>query len=566
MTDAISVPDTSPARTVVDLLRYWAEEDGDRLAVAFVDDPELPEPAVSLSYRELDRAARRTAVLLGARVRPGERVLVVSQDGPDFLTAFLGCLYAGAVAVPAPAPGGNRYQAERLARILSDAEPSAMLGTTRLLPGMRELTTSPCLVTDGPEEADAGSWRRPRIDGGTTAMIQYTSGSTRDPVGVLLSHANIVANAEALLADLGPGSTGRFGGWTPLYHDMGLAIALQPLLFGGTSVLMAPMTFLKRPYTWLRLIDRYRLEMSAGPDFAYRMCTAKITDEQIDGLDLSSWRWALNGAEPVNPVTLRAFAARFGRAGLGDGTLTPVYGLAEATVYVSGAGGNPPVFRTVDARSLEAGKFVLTDDPAEGYELACCGWPKAFDLRIADHATGLPLEAGRVGEIQLRGASVGAGYWRAGPNRTEDGYLRTGDLGVRHEGELYVLGRTVDALDDGDRVLLPQRLETEIRAELGAQVETGVAVQGDGTEIVIIQEVRGRPDQAELRAIVTAVRRRLWLALTVQPARVVLVRRGAILRTTSNKIRRGATRELYRAGRLDPLYSDRRPLPALALV
>ncbi len=566
MTEAISVPDTSPARTVVDLVRHWAAEDGDRLAVAFVDDPELPEPAVSLSYRELDRAARRVAVLLGARVRPGDRVLVVSQDGPDFLTAYLGCLYAGAVAVPAPAPGGNRYQAERLARILSDAEPAAMLGTTRLLPGMRELTTLPCLVTDGPEVADPGSWRRPGLADGTTAMIQYTSGSTRDPVGVLLSHANIVANAEALLADLGPGTTGRFGGWTPLYHDMGLAIALQPLLFGGTTVLMAPMTFLKRPHTWLRLIDRYRLEMSAGPDFAYRMCTARITEDQLDGLDLSSWRWALNGAEPVDPVTLRAFAARFGRAGLADSTLTPVYGLAEATVYVSGAGNHPPVFRTVDARSLEAGKFVPTDDAADGCELAGCGWPKAFDLRIADRATGLPLEAGRVGEIQLRGASVGSGYRHQGPDRTEDGYLRTGDLGVRHEGELYVLGRTADALDTGDRVLLPQRLETEIRAELGGQVETGVAVQGDGTDIVILQEVRGRPDHAELRAIATAIRRRLWLTLTVQPVRVVLVRRGAVLRTTSNKIRRAATRDLFLTGQLNPLYSDRRPLPALAPV
>lgn len=347
---------------------------------------------------------------------------------------------------------------------------------------------------------------------------------------------------------------------------MGLAIALQPLLFGGTSVLMAPMTFLKRPHTWLRLIDRYRLEMSAGPDFAYRMCTAKITDEQIDGLDLSSWRWALNGAEPVNPATLRAFAARFERAWLGDGTPTPVYGLAEATVYVSGAGGHPPVFRTVDARSLEAGKFVLTDDAAEGYELASCGWPKAFDLRIADRATGLPLEAGRVGEIQLRGASIGTGYWRRGPNRTEDGYLRTGDLGVRHEGELYVLGRTADALDTGDRVLLPQLLETEIRAELGGQVETGVAVQGDGPEIVILQEVRGWPDHAELRAIATVIRRRLWLALTVRPVQVVLVGRGAVLRTSSNKIRRAATRDLFRAGELNPLYSDRRPLPALVLV
>ncbi|MEV6907548.1 fatty acyl-AMP ligase [Amycolatopsis sp. NPDC051071] len=567
---SLATPETSTVRTsgtVIDLLSAAARRHPDQTAVIHVEDPAAAEPAGSLTYGELHHAARRVAALLASGTRPGDRVLVLCQDGPNFLTAYLGCLYAGVIAVPAPAPGGYRQHSERLAHIATDAGAVAAITTIEKLSTVAgwaaEALPGPlwCLAADAVDLPPATAWSRPGVDTETIAMLQYTSGSTTDPKGILITHGNLIANAAAQHRALGGRQNVRFGGWTPLYHDMGFSIVMLPLLMGGSSVVMAPTTFLKRPLAWLQMIDRYRVRLSAGPDFAYRLCLRKVTDEQLSTLDLSGWRSALNGAEPINPATLRDFQRRFAVTGFGESAPCPVYGLAEATVYVTGISDRAPDVRLVDAAMLERGRFVPTDDRGKGREIVSCGTVTDFELRITDPVTGAVLPPGHAGEIRLRGASIGKGYWAHRGERgfADEGFLHTGDLGVSYDDQLFVLGRLDEVIRLGDRILLPQQIEQEIRIELGDAVELGAAVSTGRDDLVLLQEVRGRPDEHDLAKIADRIRQRLRMALDVTADRVVLLRRGSVLRTTSGKTRRVAMREQFLDGGLRVMHDDPTP-------
>ncbi|MCM4081435.1 fatty acyl-AMP ligase [Paractinoplanes hotanensis] len=561
----------SDHETFVDLIQHRAASHPGRPALIFDPDPALSDgPVRTVTWADLAARARQIATLLAGPVRAGDRVLVLNEPGTAFAENFLGVQHAGAVPVPAPLPDGYRRQRDRLAGIARNAQVAAILTDAAALDVVRAwaaesaLADVPCLAFDEVALDPAAEWERPPIDGSTIAFLQYTSGSTSTPKGVVVDHANLRHNLRTFHEILGGGEGERVGGWLPMYHDFGLiGQLLAPLSVGGCSVGMSATAFLKRPHTWLRLIDRHDIRISPAPNFAYDLCTRRVTDDQIAGLDLSRWAQAVNGSEPVQATTLAAFAHRFAGAGLRPEALCPGYGMAEATLSVSGAAEDrPPVVTTVDADLLERDTMVPVDAAHEGpvrHLVSSGGAPAGIDIRIVHPVTRRPQPADRIGEIWLRSDSVARGYW-ADPAATaevfdnaladgEGGFLRTGDLGLLRDGELYVTGRIKELLIVNGRNLYPHDIEAAVRTvddRLSRGVGAAFTVETPHEELVVVQECRARSMDPSARSeIVTAVRRLLSTEFGVGAASVVLVRPGAVPRTTSGKIQRGLARMLF---------------------
>jgi len=585
MTDSDSDSvDLTSGSTLVALLQARAAECPDDVAYKFLADGEVE--AAQVTFAELERQARGIGAALAALEAAGERVLLLFPPGLEFIGAFLGCLYAGAVAVPAYPPRSARGL-PRLRAILDDARPRVVLTTGELLGRARALldgsigpigpTPLAWLTIDGLAER-AAQWRPPRIDGDTLAFLQYTSGSTSTPKGVMVSHANLLHNEEMIRRAFAQSRESVIVGWLPLYHDMGLiGNVLQPLYLGARCVLMAPVAFLQQPLRWLAAISRYRGTTSGGPNFAYELCVRKITAEQKAGLDLASWRLAFNGAEPVRAETLERFAAAFAPCGFRRAAFYPCFGLAEATLFA--AGGTPgvaPTVRAVRPAPLEEGRAEgVADGEPGGRALVGCGraW-LGQRLEVVEPATARPSAAGRVGEIWIAGPSVAQGYWgraedterdfRArlagdpnGPNGPDAGpFLRTGDLGFVLDGELYVTGRLKDLIILRGRNLYPQDLETTAeRAHPALRPGCGAAfaVEGDdGERLVVCQEIERRAGDGgdEPAAIAAAIRTAIAREHEVAASEVVLLRMGTIPKTSSGKIQRHACRAAYLNGEL----------------
>ncbi|WP_374323460.1 fatty acyl-AMP ligase [Streptomyces sp. AP-93] len=525
-----------------------------RTAVRFCAGEDREE----LSYEALDAAARSVARWLADRAEPGDRALLSFFPGTGFIQAFLGCLYAGVVPVPVPAQGGHSQQEARTDGIAADSGARLVLA---------EETLAEALTADGrdlePFAADAG----------TLAFLQYTSGSTSDPKGVMVPHGALVHNIGLMRRSHGWHSGMTWCSWLPAYHDMGLiAMMLTPLHLGGTAVLMSPTEFLKRPVSWLRLIDQYGADVSCAPNFAYDLCSRLLSDEQIAGLDLSRWRYACNGAEPVDAGTLARFAKRFAPAGFRTEALLPGYGMAETTLYVSGTrADSAPVVLRVSADGLAAGSLTPAEPGEPAQDLVSSGIVRDLDVRIVDPGTARELPDGQVGEIWIRGDSVAHGYWRR-PEQTaqafgavtasgEGGFLRTGDLGALDAGELYVTGRLKEMIIVHGRNLYPHDIEREVRALDKAFAELPAAVfsvrPGAHEEIVVVQELRARGLGAdELRALARGAKSRLSAVLGVRVGGIVLVRVGQVRRTTSGKIQRTRMRQLFEQGGLAPVHAE----------
>jgi acyl-CoA synthetase (AMP-forming)/AMP-acid ligase II len=512
--------------------------------------------------------------------------MLMYPPGPRFAIGFLGCLYAGVIPVAVPLPDGQRHRNRRLSAIAYNAGVTALLTERSTAPAVGQwaadtrLAGLPCLATDGPDLPGPEQWRPLAPDPDRIAFLQYTSGSTSDPRGVVVTAANLAANALVYQRSSGLGPDARHGGWLPMYHDFGLiGLFLVPLYLGNTTVQMPASTFLRHPQSWLRLVDRLDVHASPAPNFAYDMCVRRIQDHQLDGLDLSRWQMALNGAEPIQARTMRAFLARFGRYGLRPGALTPGYGLAEATLGVCcSVVGRPARITAADPDRLARGELrelpatVDGEPPAGARELVGCGPVNEYDLRIVDPDTSRVVDDGVVGEIWLRGPSVARGYWRnpdadrgtfgAVTADGDGGYLRTGDLGVRHGGELYVTGRIKEILIVNGRNLYPHDLEAEARVAhetLATVCGAAFTLPVPEEQTVLVHEVRvGGGNQDLLRRIAAAVRRQLSREFGVS-ASVVLVRPGAVHRTTSGKIQRLAVRAAFTEGQLSPVYSDLTP-------
>ncbi|HEV2852271.1 MAG TPA: amino acid adenylation domain-containing protein [Thermoanaerobaculia bacterium] len=565
--------------TLVEVLRSRAERQGGDLAYTFLLDGERAE--AHLTYAELDRRARGLAATLAREgIGGGERVLLLYPPGLDYIAAFFGCLYAGAVAVPAYPPRSRRPSA-RLTSIQESAGAKAVLSTTAVLSGLdRQLPRRPgvlWLAAEGAElEKGAEEWRDPRVEEEALAFLQYTSGSTAAPKGVMLRHANLLANLEQIRLSFAQTPAERTVIWLPPYHDMGLIGGiLTPLYTGNTAVLLSPVSFLQRPLRWLQAISRYRGTTSGGPNFAYDLCVEKIGEQERENLDLSSWTLAFNGAEPVRAATLERFARAFAPCGFRREAFLPCYGLAEGTLLAAvGWRGAGATIGTFEAVELEKHRAVPAADPDDARTLVGCGTaPQGARLLVVDPESGVPRAPGEVGEIWIAGPAVAAGYWglpeataESFGARTADGdgpWLRTGDLGFLGPGnELFVTGRSKDLIILRGRNHYPQDIELTVeRSHPALRPGCGAAFaveppEGAGEErLVIVQEVRREHRQEDPAEAVAAIRRAVADEHEAQVHAVVLLRPATIPKTTSGKIQRAACRARYLDGTLEALGS-----------
>lgn len=569
--------DARLAETFVGVVQRHAEALGDKEAFAFLRDMSGSDFDDVITFRELDVQARVTAGWLSRRAEPGDRVLLCFPPGLDFIAGFLGCLYAGMVAVPAPMPEGFSSSEDRVNKIAQDAEIAVALSDATHVSAVGTWLENrlgrgvSCGAVRAMDSAEADSQKVPEISGDTLALLQYTSGSTSDPKGVMITHRNLLSNMDLISECVGGGTDTRGIGWLPVIHDMGLiGQVLWTLSVGGWAVLSSPTEFLRRPYRWLELIDELKLTFTAAPNFAYELCTRTVPEARVARLDLSSWRVSFNGAEPIEPDVLAGFAEKFAPAGFRAETFLPCYGLAEATLLVSGRRKDTRyVLSAVDATSLAQGAFVLAEPGPGTRELVGSGIFDRARVSICDPRTGKALPDGRVGEVWVRGASIAQGYWRQADLTSEafgqsvgdrDGYFRTGDLGVIHEDELYITGRLKEVLIVRGRNLYPQDLERSTRAA-DARLARGAgvvfALDDLPGELILVQEVRPRGlTEQDYRNLAGAVRRTLVREYGIPAPTVVFVGPGAVSRTTSGKIQRSSMKQLFSGSLLKPLHEE----------
>lgn len=561
-----------------------AQRHGDRMAVTFVSDDHGER---SWTYQELwDRACRVAARLPNAGL-PSPRGLLLFEPGLEFLAGFLGCQIAGWIPVPTCYPKAGR-QLPRLDSAATDCQASAIIGDGRTIENINpsnlcsEARSIPRVITDCEPEPtlDASvDHATSSVDPEALALLQYTSGSTNDPKGVMIRHRNLMANLEAIRRGFQipwqPDDTenplcGVF--WLPFFHDMGLIGGiLAPLYVGGRAVLMSPRSFLQRPIRWLQAITDYGAQISGAPNFAYQLCVDRISPDQTDKLDLSRWRTAFCGAEPILQRTLHDFASRFSACRFSSTAFYPCYGLAEATLLAAGGDGPAePTVVTVQRESLSAGQPII--DPqgrGRGFQkLVSCG--RAVDqteLLVVNPTSREVVAECAVGEIWLRGASIGAGYWnRIQENQSQfdasladgrAGYFRTGDMGFIHDGHLYVTGRIRDVIILRGRNLFPQDIESTVMETLGPQSGqcAALAVQsGRGESLAIVAELPRRTDEFSYPHLVRDVRRAVIEVHEVDPTHLLLVRQATIPLTSSGKVRRSLCREMFDSDQIQAKY------------
>ncbi|MFD2169281.1 amino acid adenylation domain-containing protein [Tumebacillus lipolyticus] len=561
--------------TLVDLLRARTQEYAGRDAFAFLTD-ELEE---RITFEELDRKARAVGAALQAAGAAGERALLLYQPGLPYIIAFFGCLYADVLAVPAYPPRQNG-NLDRLQAVVKDSEAKFALTATAVMAGIEKrfgdaegLSQLEWVNTDliGDELAD--SWQMPEIDSDTLAFLQYTSGSTSAPKGVMLTHGNLLANLELIQSSFETSDRDRAVIWLPPYHDMGLiGGVLQPIYAGFFTTLMAPVAFVQRPLLWLQTISRTGASVSGGPNFAYELCLDKITPEQRDQLDLSAWSVAFTGAEPVRKETLDRFAEYFAPCGFRKEAFYPCYGLAEGTLFVTG--GNKaelPITHAFDADLLEQNVAVVTAEGADARTLVSSGRSLAQQVVVVNQETFAVCAETQVGEIWVAGSSVAQGYWKRpeqsqetfGARLSETGegpFLRTGDLGFLKDGELYVTGRMKDLIIIRGRNHYPQDIEFTVQ-ECHPAIATGnlaaFSVEADEEErLVITAEVERAYRKADLDEVVSAVRLAVAEAHELQVYGIVLLKPASIPKTSSGKIQRHACKDRFLHGGLQALKTD----------
>jgi 8-amino-7-oxononanoate synthase len=559
---------------LVDLLRHRAAHQADDTAFHYLIDGETEE--IAWTYAELDRRVRIIAAWLQSLGLQGERALLLYPAGLDFIAAFFGCVYAGVVAVPAYPPRKNR-SLERIEAISDDAEAKVALTTQEVLERVQGvLDENPSLKSlhwGATDQFPAGmehDWRHPDVHGDTLAFLQYTSGSTGTPKGVMLSHANLIHNSALICHAFEHTRSGVGAFWLPSYHDMGLIGGiLQPMYCGRPNVLMSPMSFLQKPLRWLQAITRYKATVSGGPNFAYDLCVRRITDEDRQNLDLSTWSLAFNGAEPIRPETLAEFSRTFAPCGFRPEAFYPCYGLAEATLMVTGGFKTSlPVTRTFDAKSLENNQAVdAVPDEENVRTLIGCGTPLLDqELVIVDSETMTRLSDGLVGEIWVAGPSVAQGYWRNAEETAKTfraylkdsgrgPYLRTGDLGFVQNGELFVTGRLKDLIIVHGRNHYPQDIEQTVEKahpllRAGASGVFTIEIGGRERLGVVAEIERGRNrTPEELEEVFAAIKRSVSAEHEVPMEAIVLIKAGSIPKTSSGKIQRHACRNGFLRGK-----------------
>jgi 8-amino-7-oxononanoate synthase len=557
--------------TLVELLEYRAERQGDDVVFRFVSGDGSEEGA--LTFRALHARAQMVAAGLRAHADSGDRVVLLVPPGLDYVASFFGCLYAGAVAVPAYPPNPRRAD-PRVHRIIADSRARVALVHSSLasrLESWLALGDAPPQVRwldVGELRGDTESSARATVAGAELAMLQYTSGSTGEPRGVMLTHANLLHNSSVIhrVSAHRPDDSGVF--WLPPFHDMGLIGGIvQPVYAGLAATLMAPATFLQRPLVWLEAMSKYRATTSGAPNFAYDLCVERTTEEERAALDLSAWRTSFNGAEPVRADTIARFVEAFAVSGLRRNVIMPCYGLAEATLIVSG--GPPGVEAAalrVGRRALEQGTLHAAAERDDEAVLIPSGRPaEEHVVAIVDADASIAVRDGRVGEIWVSSPSVARGYWGR-PQETaatfgarlagnETAWLRTGDLGALHDGMLVVTGRLKDLVILQGRNYYPHDIELAAERshpDLRPGFSAAFCVGGERSEeLVLALEVSRHHRASDDDALFQSVRSELADTVGVVPSEILLLRQNTIPRTSSGKIQRGACRASFLDGTLE---------------
>ncbi|HVG32646.1 MAG TPA: beta-ketoacyl synthase N-terminal-like domain-containing protein [Pyrinomonadaceae bacterium] len=569
--------------TLIELLRWRAEHQPARHAYTYLADGEAEEG--SLTYAELDERARAVASWLQSLGAAGDRALLLYPPGLDFIAAFFGCLYAGVVAVPVypPHPSRPEQTLARLRAVVADAQAALMMTTTKILsraeslfveaPDLRRLKW---LATDS-EESPAKEWREPPASGETLCFLQYTSGSTSAPKGVMVSHRNLLRNSAYInhMFSHTPESVGVT--WLPAYHDMGLIDGIiQPLYSGFSGYLMPPVAFIQRPHRWLQAMTKYKATHTGGPNFGYEHCVRQIKPEQRTGLDLSNWRVAYNGAEPIRLATLRRFAEAYAPYGFRWETFYPAYGLAESTLKVTGgyhAGG--PIACAVETAALEENRVVEARDDETNVKHLVGSGRTALETKviIVEPVTRTQCEPGQVGEIWVASESVAQGYWnrpelseeifRARLSDTGVGpFLRTGDLGFWRDDELFVTGRLKDLIIIRGQNHYPQDIEwtaEQSHTELRQGCSAAFSVEVSGAEqLVIAAEVQRHFEPSQMPLVFDAIRQKVAEDHELEVYAISLLKTGALPKTSSGKTQRHACRNGFLAGSLNVVGEWRR--------
>ena len=528
------------SETIVDVLRQRAELTPHKRVFLFLDKGE--HEGASFTFAQLDRRARSIGSRLAALGARGKQVLLPNPPGLEFIANFFGCLYAGAVAVPACASLLSARKQDRLRTIVKDAEVEFILATTKesLIAGDEWASHVTLLASDEVPESEEPGWSPTNCGADDVAYIQYSSGSTSSPKGVVISHRNVMCNQWMFQQALRTSEDSVVVSWLPHFHDMGLVAVIQRAIYVGMPVvLMAPIEFIRRPVQWLRAISKYRASMTLAPNFAYDLCVERVKDVCIAELDLSCWQVALNGSEPVKTETMKRFAEKFAKTGFRTESFYPGYGLAEATVFVS---------TRVSSQSVVSRRKVVS-----------CGPPGASErVLIVDPKIHRRCSEGNEGEIWVAGPHVAQGYWKRPAETLETfkaclsdtgagPFLRTGDLGFLLDGELYVTGRLKELIILHGKNHYPQDIEATVatshpllRRDCGAAFSVEVTGR---EELVVLQEVKRQTPSEKSFEIKCAIRQALAEDRAIKPYSVVLLKPNTIPKTSSGKIMRSACRK-----------------------
>jgi acyl-CoA synthetase (AMP-forming)/AMP-acid ligase II len=579
-----------PAANLVDLLRYRANDRPKQIAYTFLLDGETD--AVSLTHEQLDRQVRAIATHLQSLCSPGDRVLLLYPPGLDYIAAFFGCLYAGVVAIPAYPPRPNR-SLSRFQSIINDAKATVALTNSASIPSLeRMLAQTPGLeklelvAGDRIDIELAERWYEPKIASDAIAFLQYTSGSTAEPKGVKISHSNLLDNLNVIYKCFQHNEDSRGVIWLPPYHDMGLIGGILQPLYGEFPVfLMSPLMFLQSPIRWLQAISRYKATSSGGPNFAYDLCIRKIKPEHIETLDLSSWEVAFNGAEPINHETLTEFSRIFAPCGFRPEAFYPCYGMAEATLIVSGGKKEEKIVtKTLQAEALGENRILpIRSEEANSRTLVSCGQSlpdRPIEIVHPEKLT--KCSVGEVGEIWVSGASIAKGYWGKPKESkqtfeaylidTKEGpFLRTGDLGFIENGELFVTGRLKDVIIINGRNHYPQDIERTVEQSnpfIRPNCAAGFSISINGEEkLIVLAEVDRRywdsskmngasnrvakRDYSDRQELVQSIRQAVSKDHDLQVYSTLLLKPGGIPKTSSGKIQRHACRAGFLANTLE---------------
>jgi amino acid adenylation domain-containing protein/non-ribosomal peptide synthase protein (TIGR01720 family) len=561
--------------TLTDIVRYRAENQRNQKAYTFLKDGDIEE--VSYTYETLDIRARAIAAWLQTKVQQGDRVMLLYHQGLDFISAFYGCLYAGVIAVPGYPPEKQHRRTTRLQAVVKDAGAKIAITTSDVIASL-EMEDGKSLVgldmewylTDTLSDTWAKSWSPPLIHRDTVTYLQYSSGSTGDPKGIMVSHGNMLDNSAIICDRLQHTRDDVSVSWLPIFHDLGLiGCVIQPMYVGFHAVSLSPYQYVVNPYLWLKAIDRFRGTTTCCPNFGFDLCVRKISQVQRASLDLSSWRVAVNCAEPVRHRTLEKFTEVFSPYGFRAEAHYPMYGMAETTLYIAGGRWKEkPVYQSVSITDLNNRDVRLSESEDSRVVVSCGTSGDGLTIKCVDPEKRTLCEPNRVGEIWVKGSSVAHGYWNKPEQTKEDfsawldgdgPYLRTGDLGYFIEDELFIAGRYKDLVIIRGRNLYPQDLELTVescssflRPGCGAAFSVDI---DDEEKLVIVQEIR---TDAEELVDISQLARQIQQAISAEHGvscyEIVFIKENSVQKTSSGKIQRRACKKIYLANQLQVVY------------